>query len=323
MLTPRHRRGGRGLLVMLGLFSCASLIGGAARAEAAFPGRDGRVIWVERTYGDSNFTPGDVFYVLQRPAPGEPPDQRGGLTCFDSPEAGRDLCPYFRPLLSPDGATIVLGVTRPLTDSFDSPRRASLATGDADDGYVRALPDLTDSDREPAWAPDGERLVFVGRVDGVSDLFVVDRDGSDLRRLTTDPDVESEPVWSVRGQIAFERGEAIWSIATDGSGLRRLTAKGRHPDWSPDGRRLVFDRDGRLYTVSDTGRRPIRLAGSGTYPAWAPSGRKIAFRRNYDIYTANPDGTRRKRIYNWIRPSGSSPARRYAPRDIDWGPRRR
>ncbi len=321
MLTP-NRRFVRTCALTLVAGVCLGALAGPA--EAAFPGRDGRVIWVEKEF--SHRDDSDLFYVLQRQAPGEPAERRGGMFCLNAPEAGRELCPFFRPSLSPDGATIVLGVTRPLTDSYAAPRRASLATADPNDGfpgYARALPDMTDFDREPAWAPDGERLVFVGRVDGLSDLFVVDLDGTNLRRLTTGPDVESEPVWSIGGQIAFERGRGIWSIGTDGGGLRRLTAKGRHPDWSPDGRRLVFDRNRHLYTTTRTGRRPTRLAGSGIYPAWAPSGRKIAFRRNYDIYTANPDGTSRKRIYNWGPQTGSTPARRYAPRDIDWGPRQR
>lgn len=298
----------------------------AAAAEAAFPGADGRLIWVEKEVSDTSISYGDAFLVLQRPAPGEPDDQIGGMDCLNTVEGRqRTLCPYFRPTFSPDGRTVLLGTVRPLTDRYRSPRRAVLALADPDDRGVspRALPDLTDSDREPGWAPDGERLVFVGRLAGVSDLFVVGLDGGGLRRLTFGGGVERRPVWSTRGDVAFERGRGIWSIRADGGGgLRRLAANGHHPDWSPDGRRMVFDREGRIYTSLRSGGGVRRLAGAGSYPAWSPSGRRIAFRHRYDIYTADPDGTRRKRVYNWMPSQGSRPARRYAPRDIDWGPRR-
>lgn len=65
------------MLVLFGLLCCAGAI--RARAEAAFPGRDGRVIWIEKEFSEANS--GDVFYVQQRPAPGEPPDRRGAMSC--------------------------------------------------------------------------------------------------------------------------------------------------------------------------------------------------------------------------------------------------
>jgi len=82
------------------------------------------------------------------------------------------------------------------------------------------LADLTEADREPAWSPDGRRLVFVGLVGGVTDLYTVRPDGTELRRLTADTPVEGRPVWSTRGQIAFERETGIWSVRSDGTGLR-------------------------------------------------------------------------------------------------------
>jgi len=268
-----------------------------------------------------------VYKVVQRPAPGESVSDVGQLGCTYSPDTdARFLCPFADPGLSPDGRTVVVGTRRALGDGYNPPRRPILATEDADVGDQangKALPDLTEADREPQWSPDGRRLVFVGRLGGATDLFVVDVSSANLRRLTFDAAVEGDPVWSSRGQIAFERGRGVWSIHQSGRGLRRLTSRGRDPDWSPAGARLVFERERRLYTISRTGRRYRRLAGTGTYPAWAPSGRRIAFRNRYDIYTARPDGTRRKRVYDWQRPAGSTPARRYAPRDIDWGPRQR
>jgi hypothetical protein len=252
--------------------ACFGVLG--APALAAFPGRDGRIMWVEGEAGGSDRpeAAGDFFYVVQLPTRGESPRAGGGPECVDSPEpdlSGRErLCPFFRPTFSPDGRTIAVGVERALSDDYAAPRRTNLALERANrrGGQGERLADLTEDDREPAWSPDGRRLVFVGRVAGVIDLYTVRPDGSDLRRLTADRSSEGRPVWSTRGQIAFERDGGIWAVRVDGSGLRRVAVRGRTPDWSPDGSRLVFERDRRLYTRVAHWQAPAPPGGHGHLP---------------------------------------------------------
>jgi dipeptidyl aminopeptidase/acylaminoacyl peptidase len=56
----------------------------------------------------------------------------------------------------------------------------------------------------PSWSPDGEQLVFTGYDGGITDLFIVNRDGSGLKRLTEDKYADLHPVWSPDGKtIAF------------------------------------------------------------------------------------------------------------------------
>jgi hypothetical protein len=56
----------------------------------------------------------------------------------------------------------------------------------------------------PAWSPDGKQLVFTGYDGGLSDLFVVNADGTDMRRLTNDKYADLQPAWSPDGKtIAF------------------------------------------------------------------------------------------------------------------------
>src|SRR5688572_16402959 len=56
----------------------------------------------------------------------------------------------------------------------------------------------------PSWSPDGTQLVFTGYEGGLSDLYVVNRDGSGLRQLTEDKYADLHPVWSPDGgSIAF------------------------------------------------------------------------------------------------------------------------
>jgi Tol biopolymer transport system component len=99
------------------------------------------------------------------------------------------------------------------------------------------------------WSPDGKRLVFSSPTphsDG--DLFVIDADGSGLRRLLATASLEWPSDWSPNGRkILFTRallgGTDVYSMNADGSNVRRLThARGEDigGTWSPDGKRIVF-----------------------------------------------------------------------------------
>ncbi len=122
-----------------------------------------------------------------------------------------------------------------------------------------------DAITNPSWAPDGRRLVFTGYDGGWSDLYVVDQDGSNLRRLTDDRYADLLPVWSPDGRtIAFstDRGPGTdFSILRfsnlrialywlDGDSIAVLpgmdVGKNVNPVWSPDGHTLAFlsDRSG-------------------------------------------------------------------------------
>lgn len=306
-------------------------------ADAAFPGRDGRLIWQEsmNEEGDVSLDSpnGRQFFVFQIRLPGEDFDGTGELVC-DNRYGGP--CPYRDPSFSPDGETVVLEAhpardpDAPLPRGGDPlparlpPVLALVGANERSNAAVDLMPALTEGDRDPAWSPDGERIVFSGEVAGNRDLYVVDRDGSGLRRLTSHPAVEREPAWSVRGEIAFVRGRVLYRIRPDGTGVRRLNRRGRVPDWSPDGRRLVYTHERRMYTLRRDGRFRRRLTRrGGLYPAWSPSGRRIAFQRRYDIYTVGANNRRVRRAYNWPSHAGPGSPSQYAPRDIDWGPRQR
>ena len=116
----------------------------------------------------------------------------------------------------------------------------------------------------PSWSPDGRRLVFTGQKAGTSDLYVVNRDGSGLDRLTNDRYAQRDPVWSPDGKrIAFttEFGPGTdfdllaygdYQIGVLDLESREVTyapdpkGKNINPQWGPDGRTLAFlsDRTG-------------------------------------------------------------------------------
>jgi hypothetical protein len=132
--------------------------------------------------------------------------------------------------------------------------------------------------RDPAWAPDGRRLAFacvVAQVlslpDANWDICIVNRDGTDFVRLTSEGTRDTHPAWSPDGRrIAFSRDGDI-AITTFGElGLTRLTT-GFDPAWSPDGTRLVFAEGDGLFTINADGTNRQRLAtGYYSAPAWRP-----------------------------------------------------
>jgi Tol biopolymer transport system component len=113
----------------------------------------------------------------------------------------------------------------------------------------------------PSWSPDGRQLVFTGLEGGMSDLFVVDRDGTGLKRLTHDPFGQRDPTWSPDGlRIAFTTelgpGTDIETLAYDDFQIGVLDLASGHishlpdqlgrninPQWGPDGRTLAYVSD--------------------------------------------------------------------------------
>jgi TolB protein len=168
------------------------------------------------------------------------------------------------PTMSPDGRLIAFnGQT---FDPADSGIHVVGRRGGTVDDFRRLTvfpgPDPNGADVDPDFSPDGTKIVFAR--DGVTRetapagqaaIFVVDVDGTGLRQLTPYALDAETPRWSPDGKrIAFdvnaeehsaERPNDLYVMNADGSALTQLTHEGGgsnsfHPDWSPDGRKLVF-----------------------------------------------------------------------------------
>jgi CubicO group peptidase (beta-lactamase class C family) len=163
-----------------------------------------------------------------------------------------------------------------------------------DGSNQRKLTDFGAVDWFPAWSPDGSRIAFVSNRDGNDEIYSMNADGSDARRLTQTADAdESFPAWSPDGShISFDSNRGgnwdVYVMASDGSDVRRLT---NHPgedwisSWSPDGQRIVFEskRDGNyeIYVMNADGSGQQRLTRNAVQdgdPSWSPDGSRIVFR---------------------------------------------
>ncbi len=170
----------------------------------------------------------------------------------------------------------------------------------------------------PAWSPDGTRLAFMSTRDGGgnSEIYVVNRDGTGLRRITNHPGADSTPTWSPTGQqIAFtsDRSGApqVYIVNIDGTGIQRIDCDSSWCDratWSPAplneiayASRSGAGFDIRIFDFQSRSSRTITDGiGSNESPSFAPNGRHLAFASDrsgrHQVYTIARDGTGLRQI---------------------------
>src|SRR5713101_2896384 len=111
--------------------------------------------------------------------------------------------------------------------------QADICVSNLDGSGLRPLTSGPGPNVSPTWSPDGKRLVFRAadaHVFEASDIWIMNADGSELRRLCPHSNLwEEYPGWSPDGtKIAFMSnvGTGAWVINVmnaDCSGLKRLT----------------------------------------------------------------------------------------------------
>jgi TolB protein len=167
----------------------------------------------------------------------------------------------------------------------------------------------------PAWSHDGTKIAFMSNRDGNPEIYIINRDGTGLRRITNHPAADVTPTWSPSGaQLAFTSDRTgrpqVYTVNVDGTGLDRISTGSwcDRATWSPPPLNEI------AYASQTGGGYEIRLfdfqsresrsvtdgIGSNESPAFAPNGRHIAFVSDrtgrQQIYTIARDGTDLRQI---------------------------
>lgn len=175
-------------------------------------------------------------------------------------------------------------------DSVDSDGDESgLYTVPATAGMAERLPRFDRAVSCPLWTPKRPRVVFTAltRHGDDSELFIADRDGTDVRRLTWNPYWEHGARWSPDARrVAFNRTMGDRTVPQARvvrlrTGISWFVARGWVEDWSPDGRKLLISRDRKLFVVNLRTQATRRLTPKehrfGFHSAsWSNAGGSIA-----------------------------------------------
>jgi Tol biopolymer transport system component len=181
------------------------------------------------------------------------------------------------------------------------------------------LTDQPGQELDPSLAPDGKSLVYTSRASGHWHISSQRVGGKDPVNLTKSSDADdTEPVFSPGGErIAFHSdrdGGGIFVMSATGENVKRMTAFGHNPAWSPDGNEIVFattmanpdlrlSSESQLYSVNIASgeTHPITpQKGIAMGPHWSPHGYRIAYwaqvQGRMDVWTIRADGGEAVRV---------------------------
>jgi TolB protein len=204
------------------------------------------------------------------------------------------------PSWSPDARAIAYTSYRPLPDvvvSFIYQGLLQNPTKGMGTNYV------------PVYSPDGTRIAFMSGRDGNPEIYMMNTDGSNQRRLTNHPAGDGTPTWSPNGQqIAFVSDRTgtpqIYIMGLDGSNVRRITMNeswADQPTWSSAFNEIAYagrtgsGYDIKIFDIASGEARQITFSeGSNERPAYSPNGRHLAFTSTRSggtqVFTVGRDG---------------------------------
>jgi Tol biopolymer transport system component len=181
-------------------------------------------------------------------------------------------------------------------------------------GGLRRLTQDPASDEFPRWSPDGRSIAFTSNRGGTSQIYVMDADGENVRRVTSGEHEAIEEGWYPDGKrIAYTVqkkktiGRSYRLMTTDLSSgavtplLPEFNGSTALPDFSPTAPLLAFTGkrtmgwDAFLANLRTGEIRTLTEGGKACRPRFSPDGTRIAYVSSSadgkgDVWLMNPDG---------------------------------
>lgn len=233
----------------------------------------------EKLIGERGVFSTRIAYVVKR-------GNRYELQIADADGAGEETAlasfePIISPAWSPDGRRLAYV-------SFEN-KKPVVYVHSLLDGRRQVAANFRGSNSAPAWSPDGKTLAVSLSREGGSQIFLINPDGSGLRRLTSSTAIDTEPRYSPDGQWIYftsDRGGSpqIYRMPSRGGDAQRVTFEGSYnvsPRISPDGRILAYiTRNNGKFQVAllDLNNRQVQIltdSDKDESPSFAPNGRMI------------------------------------------------
>lgn len=172
----------------------------------------------------------------------------------------------------------------------------------------------TSEDRYPCWSPDGRQVCFMSDRENSTNLWIMNADGSKVRRLNRAPTVCYMPSWqkTPRGErIVFGKHgnkPEMASIKPDGTGEENF-GEGHDPTLSPNGRLITYtghESGGvTVFVMNHDGSnkrqvvKEISTVGA-TFPNWSPDSEQIVYSfpvgEALELFLVNLDGTGQRQL---------------------------
>lgn len=318
----------------------------AAENESAFLKNIRQLTFEGKRSGEGYFSPDGKWLIFQSEREPDNPfyqiyimDLESGDTHRVSPGIGKTTCGFFRP----NSDEVLFASThhdpqakakqkaelefrasgKERRYSWDYDEQMDIFSCKRDGTGLKRLTDAPGYDAEAAYSPDGTKIVFCslrhapnGATDpsAYGEIYIMNADGSDQRRLTSTPGYDGGPFFSPDGQRIIwrrfdEKGVTadVYTMKLDGSDVRRLTDFGAMswaPYYHPSGKYVIFTSNKlgfsnfELYLVNAQGGEPIRVTytdGFDGLPVFSPDGKKLCWTSG-----RTPDGKSQLFLADWV-----------------------
>jgi TolB protein len=159
------------------------------------------------------------------------------------------------------------------------------------------------------------QIAFVSTRDGTKEVYIMDYDGANQRRITFHKTLTLMPAWAPDNEriayTSFIRGTSdLFLVNRRGGGRIRLDTRvnlNSSPAFAPSGHDIAFVGSVRgnpdIYVIGDDGSNIRRLTSMNSIestPSWSPNGRQIAFTSSRNgtpqIYVMDAEGSNIRRI---------------------------